>query len=140
MRPGGLTALSIFNFIFGGLSGLMNLVGLATISTAREQMIADAQRNSASLDNIPSLGVLYLLMAMAMVRAGLLIASGVGYLGCKRGLGRMVGNIYAALALAAIVAEIVIAPANFTIFGLIDFVYPLITLFLLNGIFRRDFR
>jgi hypothetical protein len=140
MRPGGLTALSIFNFIFGGLSGLMNLVALATIPMARGQMLENAEKSGQSIDGIPGEGVMYLFAGMAMIRAGLLITSAIGYLQLKRGLGRMLGNIYVVAALCAIVAEIALAPRGFTIASLIDFAYPLITVYLLNVVFRRDFR
>jgi len=136
MRPGGLTALAIFNFVFGGLSGLLNLVSLATIGAMYDQLAEQARRQG---DTFPSQGVLYALAGMALLRAALLITSAIGYLGVKKFLGRTLGNAYAVLALVAIVIEISIAPQNFTIFGLLDFVYPLITLFLVNVIFRKDF-
>jgi hypothetical protein len=43
------------------------------------------------------------------------------------------------LALIAIVLEVTLLPHFFSIASLLDFVYPLITLFLLNLIFRKDF-
>jgi len=136
MRPGGLTALAIFNFIFGGLSGLINLLGLATISTMREQMEESARQSG---DKLPAMWILYFLMGMALIRAAVLITSGIGYLQLKRFLGYILGNIYAVLALIAIGIEIGMAPQNFTVVSLFEFVYPLITLFLLNVIFRKDF-
>jgi len=136
MRPGGLTALAIFNFIFGGLSGLINLLGLATISTMREQMEESARQSG---DKLPAMWIRYFLMGMALIRAAVLITSGIGYLQLKRFLGYILGNIYAVLALIAIGIEIGMAPQNFTVVSLFEFVYPLITLFLLNVIFRKDF-
>ncbi len=136
MRPGGLTALAIFNFIFGGLSAIFNLISLATISAMYDEMARQAERQG---DQMPSELTLYLLGGFALVRAGLLIASGVGYLQVKKFLGRGIGNTYAGLALIAIAVEISLAPQNFAIINLIEFVYPLITLYLLNVIFRKDF-
>ena len=136
MRPGGLTALAIFNFIFGGLSAILNLISLATISTMYEEMAKQAERQG---DQMPAESTLYLLGAFALVRAALLITSGIGYLQLKKFLGRGLGNTYAGLALIAIAVEISLAPQNFTIFNLVEFVYPLITLYLVNVIFRKDF-
>jgi hypothetical protein len=137
MRPGGLTALSIFNFIFGGLSGLINLIGLATMS----MQIAEMEKQSRVTGiPVPSEALLYGMMSFAMVRAALLITSGVGYLGRKKFIGYWLGNLYAVLALIAITIEIATLKGQFTILSLVDFVYPLITLFLLNVIFRKDFQ
>jgi hypothetical protein len=137
MRPGGLTALAVFNFIFGGLSGLINLVGLAAVGMVVKQAEQDAKITG---QEVPSEAFLYGMMLFALVRAALLITSGVGYLGRKKFLGRTLGNAYAVLALIAIAIEIALAKQTFTIINLVDFVYPLITLFLINVIFRKDFK
>jgi len=137
MRPGGLTALAVFNFIFGGLSGLINLVGLAAVGMVVRQAEQDAKITG---QDVPSEAFLYATMLFALVRAALLITAGVGYLGRKKFLGRMLANAYAILALIAIAIEIAFAKQTFTILNLVDFVYPLITLFLANVIFRKDFK
>ena len=137
MRPGGLTALAIFNFIFGGLSGLINLIGLATMG----MQIAEMEKQSKVTGiPVPSEGLLYAMLTFAIIRAALLITSGVGYLGRKKFIGYVLGNAYAVLALIAIAIEIATLKGQFTILSLVDFVYPLITLFLLNVIFRKDFQ
>jgi hypothetical protein len=136
MRPGGLTALAIFNFVFGGLSALLNLIGVATVEIQLEQLRQTAKITG---DPVPSAAILYAMIGMSLVRAALLIASGVGYLGLRRLVGRTFGNAYAVLALIAIVLEATLLPHFFSIASLLDFVYPLITLFLLNLIFRKDF-
>jgi hypothetical protein len=136
MRPGGLTALAIFNFIFGGLSGLSNLISLATLSQLYEVL---AERARASGQEVPSRELLYVLGGFAIVRAALLITAGVGYLTMKRVIGYWFGNAYVILALVSILLEITLAPQKFTAFNLVEFVYPLITLFLLNAVFRKDF-
>lgn len=137
MRPGGLTALAVFNFIFGGLSGLINLVGLAAVGMVVRQAEQDAKITG---QDVPSEAFLYATMLFALVRAALLITAGVGYLGRKKFLGRTLGNAYAILALIAIAIEIAFAKQTFTILNLVDFVYPLITLFLVNVIFRKDYK
>jgi len=135
MRPGGLTALAVFNFIFGGLAALINMIGLATVEL---QLKNFEQAAKITGDPVPGAGLLYLVGSLALIRAGLLIWSGVGYIGLKRFSGRILGNAYAVLAFIGILIEVTAMPHFFTITSLIDFVYPLITLFLLNVIFRRD--
>ena len=135
MRPGGLSALGIFNFVFGGLEAIGELLTLAVLSSQYPKMVEQAQRNG---QDFPSVNLLYVLALFGLVRAGLLISSGVGYFGMKKFLGRMLGNGYAVAALIALVIEITQAPANFTAFNLIGFVYPLITLFMLNVVFKKD--
>lgn len=132
MRPGGLTALAVFNFVFGGLGGIASLIGLATVG-----MQLDVLRKAGG--PVPSEGLMYGLLLLGLVRAALLITSGIGYLGRKRTIGRLFGNLYAVLAFASIILEATQLATTFTIFNLVDFVYPLITLFLLNVIFRKDF-
>ncbi|HTR52691.1 MAG TPA: hypothetical protein VMJ10_18380 [Kofleriaceae bacterium] len=135
MRPGGLTALSIFNFVFGGLAGLVNLIGLATIGMLYDTMVEQSKHSG---QEVPSKGLLIGLSVLAIVRAALLITSAIGYLGQRKFLGRVLGNAYAVLALGSIAFEISQAPQHITPFNLVEFVYPLITLFLLNVIFRKD--
>ncbi|HEY1558854.1 MAG TPA: hypothetical protein VGF94_28720 [Kofleriaceae bacterium] len=135
MRPGGLTALSIFNFVFGGLAGLVNLISLATLGMFYDKMVEQSQHSGQP---IPSKALLYTLSALAVVRAALLITAAIGYLGQRKFLGRTLGNTYAVLALGSIAFEISQAPQSISPFNLVEFVYPLITLFLLNVIFRKD--
>lgn len=136
MRPSGLTALAVFNFIFGGLGGLTSLFGLATVELQRETL---AKSSEITGDPVPSAGLMYGLFALGMLTSGLLITSGVGYIGLKRVTGRLLGNAYALAALATIALQLGLMSYAFTINELIGFVYPLITLFLLNVIFRKDF-
>ena len=136
MRPGGLTALAVFNFVFGGLSAIRQLLGLALLGSFYDKMVEQAQRSG---QHVPSKGLLYALAVFALVRAGVLITSAIGYLGRKRFLGWVLGNLYVVLALGGIAVEITLAPTSFTAFNLVEFAYPLITLFLLNAVFRKDF-
>ena len=136
MRPGGLTALSIFNFVFGGLAGLASLISLATLGAFYPKLAEQAQHTGQEL---PSMGLLYAVYGFAAVRAAVLVTSGIGYLGMRKLIGRWFGNVYAVLALAAIFIEIALTPQQISPFNLVEFVYPLITLFLLNTVFRKDF-
>lgn len=133
-RPGGLTALAVMNFVFGGLGGIAALINMASISAGAE-MIAEGQARG----EIPSNGVLYAFAVAALLSSALLIVSGIGYLGLKRFLGRTVGNAYVAVSLISTCAEFVISRDTFTIFTLVFMVYPLITVGLINLTFREDF-
>jgi hypothetical protein len=137
MRPGGLTALAIFNFVFGGLAAIGSLIHLATLNAFYDQMVAQAEKSGTH--NFPTKGLLYALGCIAFVRASCLITSGIGYLGMRKFLGWVLGNAYVVIALGSVIFEITQAPQGFSVFNLVEFAYPLITLFLLNVIFRKDF-
>ncbi|MEO6597343.1 MAG: hypothetical protein ABIP94_21580 [Planctomycetota bacterium] len=149
-RPGGLTALAVLNFIFGGfgaLGSLGMLAILAFINSAAQSgsnpEAAKAQEAMAKAWEETGVGVFYAMLALGTVTAILLIASGVGYLKQKQFLGRTLGNAYAILSLvrsvvmAASVSEG--AGGGFTIVTLVFIVYPVLTLVLLNGTFKHDF-
>jgi hypothetical protein len=136
MRPGGLTALAVFNFVFGGLGALQSLAGLALVGEIIRQAEQAARQGGPPA---PNAGLLYLMLGIGAVQAGILITSGVGYLTRKRVVGWLFGNLYAVVALLVVVLTFVLTPTQFTIVNLISFAYPLITLFLLNVIFRKDF-
>jgi hypothetical protein len=136
MRPGGLTALAIFNFVFGGLGVLGGVLNLALGEVNLENMEKAARLFG---DSPPSAGMYYTVQTVDTVRAGLLVMAGIGYLGLRKTLGRTVGNAYAVIALVGIFLEASMLPHMFSIMSLSSFVYPLITLFLLNVIFRKDF-
>jgi len=135
MRPSGLTALAVFNFIFGGLGGITALIGFATFDLTRKTL---EEQSKITGDPVPSSGLMYMSVTLSLVTAALLITAGVGYLGLKRFAGRIVGNTYAVAALASNTLELGLVAVAFDVSGLIGFVYPLITLFLLNAIFRKD--
>lgn len=73
----------------------------------------------------------------------LLLLSAIGYLKVRRGLGRMVGSVYALAAIAwgiwVIKAASTIPEHSFGLFDLIGFLYPAATLFALHFIFKDDF-
>lgn len=133
-RPGGLTALSVMNFVFGGLGGIAALINMAAISAA-PAAIAEGQARG----DIPSNGVLYSFAIAAVISAALLIVSGIGYLGMRRFLGRMMGNAYVAVSLVSTGAEFAFSRDTFSIFTLVFMVYPIITVGLINLTFREDF-
>jgi len=126
-RPGGLTALAVFNFIFGGFAVILSL-GLLVIVAAVDEFIAE---------NGGSVGLLYLVTLLTVASAGLLIASGVGYLKQKLFLGRKLGNAYAAVSLTSTVVSLANG-GDFGVGTIIFLIYPVLTLALLNGSFKED--
>ena len=145
-RPGGLTALAVLNFVFGGkdcLNALSLLVALAVKSGAIPLPDDKGMDEFAKfLAEVPE-QVIYALMAFHVVSAFLMIASGVGYLRQRRSWGRMLGSIGAlvwmggALAVAAMLPEE--ADGGFTLYTMVMLIYPVLTLILLHTTFREDF-
>jgi hypothetical protein len=119
VRPGGLTALAVFNIIGGAIVGFGGLGALA---------MTGSHASTAGLA----------LILLGILDSVLLLASAVGYLQRKRVLGWVAGNGYAVVALFSTCLHIAISPDDFTILGLWNFIYPLITLFLVNVVFRED--
>jgi hypothetical protein len=129
-RPGGLTALAVLNFVFGGL-GVLGVLALWAILAIAQAAIAAGGTSSTGL------GMLYATFLLTIVSVTLLIAAGVGYLGQKRFLGRTLGTVYAVTSLAATGLSL----ATGTPFGIgtvIGLVYPVLTLILLNSTFKDD--
>jgi hypothetical protein len=148
-RPGGLTALAVLNFVFGGFSvlGVLGLAAMAALIGVADEAAtssgdADAQ---AAIQAWKELGApfFYAVLLLSAASAFLLIASGVGYLQQKRFLGRSLGNVYGVVSIAGgllmalIVAEK--AGGGFNIGTLVGLVYPVLTLVLLNTTFKEDF-
>jgi hypothetical protein len=128
-RPGGLTALAVLNFVFGGLGLLVNLIQLAFV----DKILAEAG------DQAPSAGTVYTVTLLGIASGSLLIAAGIGYLGQKKNLGQRVGAAYAAVALIGAFAKLVLMGEDFSIFTLFFMVYPLVTVFLIYTSFKDDF-
>ena len=135
-RPGGLTALAVLNFVFGGLGaisvlGLLALFGFANAVTdggAGEVMAEGIGLNG---------GMLMLTLALGVAGSALLIISGVGYIQQKRVLGRTIGNLYGILALLGTVIGIVDGqPFGFA--SIIGLIYPVLTLIMVNTTFKED--
>jgi hypothetical protein len=134
-RPGGLTALAVLNFVFGGFAtifALLFLTGTILIKTGEAQ----ARSNGAEIH--VSMGILYLELLLMTVSSFTLIASGVGYLKQKRVLGRTIGNIYAVCSLAGTFVELGLAHGSFGLGTLIFMVYPVLTVILVNTTFKDD--
>jgi hypothetical protein len=166
-RPGGLTALAVFNFIFGAydclqvLGAVVLIVILATFvqessGESDDTTTAEAQENErdrqsrdpreamAEQWHESGLGihVLYVKGACYLVLAFLLISSGVGFLRQSRVWGRWLGNAYALVSIGTTVFEFSLIPEDmggFSIVAILFLIYPLLVLILLNTTFKGDF-
>ncbi len=138
-RPGGLTALAVFNFIGGGINVILGLGMFALVAIANAAMSSAGTSLGESADYTgPSLGIIYFVLALTLVSAGLLITSGVGYIKQKQFLGRQIGNAYAAVSLLVTVIGLVAMGGGFGIGTIIGLIYPVLTLVLVNTTFKED--
>ncbi len=137
-RPGGLTALAVLNFVFGGIGAIIMLglfAAISMLSAASDAVEAESGTNPWA-EAGASAGMLWLVLLLSLAAVVLMIVSGVGYLGQKRFLGRTMGNAYAVTSLANTAIGLTITGFGFgTLIGL---VYPILTLALINGTFKDD--
>lgn len=132
-RPGGLTALAVLNFVFAGLGligflAILALLGAADKATGGELTTGDVSK-----------GVVYAALVLGVIRMGILLAAGVGYLQQKKFLGRTLGNVYGILAIGDTVMGLALLKSGFGIGAIIGLIYPILTLVLLNTTFKDDF-
>jgi hypothetical protein len=149
-RPGGLTAMAVVNFVFGGLSAF-SVAGLAAVMfllgnpEVAQKAATVTPQQQAQLDALLAMGKgMFLFLAIcSAISAALLIVSGIGYLKLKKFLGRSLGNITALVSIAAgLATAILMAPqlgGGFNLGTVIGLIYPVLTLFFLNVTFKDDF-
>lgn len=147
-RPGGLTALAVINFVFGGL-GCLSALGLIVlmpmlgrISQAGADIPPEQQAQFEALQEVGA-GIFISLGVISIISAVLLIVSGIGYLKLRKVLGRMVGNAYGVLGIASTLGRMLWLPAalgggGFGIGTIIGLIYPVLTLALVNTAFKDD--
>jgi hypothetical protein len=142
-RPGGLTALAVINFIFGGLGIIgsafsflsMRMIG----NMATDSMPEAAKAKIEAFQSIdPSLFTI--MIFMSIISALLLLLSGIGYLKQKRMLGRIIGNIYGFYGISSVIISYLIMPKELfgNISAIIGIIYPTLTLVLLDTVFKND--
>ena len=144
-RPGGLTALAVINFVFSGF-GFLSLLGMAAffavIGRIPTDQMQEAQR--AQIEALQNLGLpmLIFIFTLSLISNVLLLLSGIGYLKQKKFLGRTMGNIYAVTAIVGSVFSGMLFASElgggFNIGTIINLIYPVLTLILLNTTFRDD--
>lgn len=135
-RPGGLTALAVLNFVFAGLLAVLALLAVAGLGLQRAAM-EEAARKGVAFDG-QGVTTIYIGVAVLVLSTAMLIASGVGYLGQKRVLGRVVGSVYAVLSIGAVMIEVIALDVGLGLDTIIGLVYPALTLLLVNTTFRQD--
>jgi len=138
-RPGGLTALAVLNFVFGGLGAigiilLGGLVAVADKATGGEVSGAAAESLAAAGTD----GALFLVtIVLSIASCVLLIISGVGYIKQKRVMGRTMGSLYGILALVGTILTLV-SGGDFGFGEIIGLIYPVLTLIMVNTTFKDD--
>ena len=127
-RPGGLTALAVLNFVFGGFGALGVLAAAALLGVVNEVT------EGAVAEGIGSGMLLFVLTSLS---AALLVISGIGYLLQKRVLGRYMGSFYGITSLANNGLSLA-GGAEFSFFTIIGLIYPVLTLIMVNTTFKDD--
>ena len=146
-RPGGLTALAVFNFIFSGVN-LLGLLGWVVILFVIIGIIPTEQMNEiqkTQFEAFEKLGIpmFIFIFVLSVVSAVLLLLSGIGYLKQKKVMGRLLGNLYAVInIISSIISGILITDPNigggFNLGTILGLIYPVLTLILLNATFKED--
>ncbi len=139
VRPSGLTAFAIINFIFAGVIGISVMLSVGTLACAgsfsRTQALGPETANISLVTTILNLAVM-----------ALLVVSGIGYLKCSPILGRLFGSVYAcADAVKTIIAllSLGILQQGSTFIAIItvgNFVWPLLTIVFINFVFNDVWR
>ncbi|MEJ7596687.1 MAG: hypothetical protein WKG01_02155 [Kofleriaceae bacterium] len=133
-RPGGLTALAVLNFVFGGIGAIVAVIGFGGLALVREG-IKNAEAHGGKYDG-PSLTMATVVVGLTAFGALLLIVSGVGYLKQAKFSGRTLGTLYGLVSLGGTVATA--ATGGIGIGSILLAVYPLLTLILINTTFKND--
>jgi len=145
-RPGGLTTLAVVNFILAAFS-VLGILGLAVMLvmprmdnpniTPQQQAQIDAMMNTGTTTFI------LLIVVPTVIGTVLLLLSGVGYLKLRKFLGRTLGNTYAVFSILTripiMLRASVVLGGGFRLTSLINLIYPVLTLILLNTVFKDDF-
>jgi hypothetical protein len=134
-RPGGLTALAVLNFIFGGIGAIAALLGFGGLTILREA-IKTADANGVHYTG-QSLTMAYVAIGVTGLSALLLIVSGVGYIKQRRFSGRTLGNLYGLVSIGG-TALSAATGGGIGVFSILFLVYPLLTLMLINSSFKAN--
>lgn len=148
-RPGGLTALAVLNFVFGGLGilGVLALWALYALVSGAVKVASEAAKGTDGAQAAQAVtqavntssAIVLLLLILSLITVILLIVSGVGYLGQKKFTGQRLGTIYAIISIAHTVMNLVLLNSGFGFLTILGLTYPALTLFLLNTTFKEDF-
>jgi len=151
-RPTGLTVLAVMNFIFGAgaiMSAISSVLMLPFMGKdgSLSKMIEDTKNVEGApewavkmLDfssEILTTEAMIVGAVLSLITGPLLLISGVGYLRQEKVKGWRVGNIYAVVGLVGVILGYIFW--NLGMLNLLEFIYPVFTLVLLNSVFKNDF-
>ncbi len=138
-RPGGLTALAVLNFVFGGLGLIFSIIGIIGVGAmmAMAAGAAKALGGSAAMAAMPSAAVLYGQLGIGLLASILEIVAGIGYLGQKKS-GRTMGNAFAILGVVSVIMSIVLVHSGFGFSAILGLVWPGLTLFFINTTYKNN--
>jgi hypothetical protein len=135
MRPSGLTALAILNFVFGGFQSIGVLVSLASLGCT-------VTANGTVVRAAPTAAAL-IFIGLDLLAAASLFVAGAGFIRVHRHVGRWAANAYVLFAAAAIIGRLLPfaggqgSPALFAVLSLF---YPLLVALYANVVFRDLWR
>ncbi len=139
-RPGGLTAMAVFNFVFGGIAILVWLVTMAQIGSRHERRMEQQRQRLIEPDFVPASKRLKLARCLlGLAYGGLLIASGVGYLLQKRGLGKTLGLLFVLTCVGQTLVNVILVDKRMGPLSLWMVVYTVMTVIVLFTVFKDDF-
>lgn len=147
--PAGLKVLGIVNFGFGAMALLGGVFGMLALpfwdsmmGWNQEQYEQPGIPEWARSINNWSTGLLTkktLMMGsiVSLITAPLLFLSGRGYFKQRKVQGRWLGNLYAIIAIGGFALGLIYW--NLGLMNAVELVYPMLTLILLNVVFKNDF-
>ena len=144
-RPGGLTALAVLNFVFAGF-GFLSLFGLIAFFFLIGMIPTEGmgEQESAQIEALQKIGLplLIVTVGLSLISSVLLLTSGIGYIKQKKFLGRILGSGHGILTIiSSIITGLLFGSelgGGFNIGTIINLIYPVLTLILLNTTFKDD--
>jgi hypothetical protein len=138
-RPGGLTALAVLNFIFGGfglIGSLVYFLGISALKMAGDGMGELAAKHGGTVNYTgPSITMAYIHVLLMLLGGIFLIVSGVGFIGQKRFSGKTIGTIYGLVSIAGTVVGIM--TYGFGPFAIVGIIYPVLILIMENVTYKN---
>lgn len=141
-RPGGLTALAVLHFVFGG-KRIADTLGFVAMRSLRDQMDDKKPRELADALAAVDATVFTTASVLAVLTGLAMIAAGIGCLKLRARLGRRLGTLAALATIGVTIAYAMLLrgtqAGDFTLLTIVQLLFPLLTLFLLNVTFKDEF-